>query len=63
MTNFLWYFLPILFGFVGHAMISNSFAYDDKDVVRKSFKLAIGSSCVWGILTISYLVAIGTGTD
>lgn len=52
MTSFFWYLLPILFGFVGHAMVSNSLVYDDKIAVKNSLKLAIVSSCIWGVLII-----------
>lgn len=56
MTNFLWYTLPVLFGFVGYVIVSNSLAYDNKIVVKNSFKIAIISSCFWGILIICWLI-------
>ena len=62
MTNFFWYLLPTLFGFVGHAIVSNSFAYENRDVVKKSFKMAIASSCGWGILMVSWFVMF-VGSD
>ena len=47
---------PILFGLVGHLIVSNSLVCDDKKAVRKSFKLAIVSSGLWTMLIITYLV-------
>ncbi len=62
MTNFLWYLLPLFFGMVGYQMVANSLAYDNKDAVRKSFKLGIFSSCVWGSLVILWIFVLG-GSD
>ncbi len=53
---------PILFGLVGHLIVSNSLVCDDKKAVRKSFRLAIVSSGLWTMLLVTYLV-LASGAD
>lgn len=62
MTSFLWYGMSILFGFVGHAIVSNSLVYENPTTVKNSLKLAIISSCIWAFL-FAYYVSLFIGSD
>ncbi len=63
MTSLVWYLLPLFFGFVGHAILSNSLAYDDKKIIKKSFKIAIIITCIYSVLFVLYFIKFGILND
>lgn len=63
MTSLVWYLLPFFFGFVGHAILSNSLAYDNPKAVKKSFKIAIIITCWYFVLFAVYFIKFGVLND
>lgn len=63
MTSLVWYLLPLFFGFLGHAMLSNSLAYDDKKIIKKSFKIAIIITGIYSALFVLYIIKFGILND
>ncbi len=63
MTNFFWYLLSSLFGFVGYVMVANSLAYENKKVIKKSLYLASISTAVYFVLFILYVITFSQSND
>lgn len=63
MTSYLWYLLPMFFGFIGHAILSNSLAYDDKRFTKNSFKIAIIVTGIYSALFVVYFIKFGILND
>ncbi len=63
MTSLVWYLLPLFFGFLGHAMLSNSLAYDDKKIIKKSLKIAIIITSIYSALFVLYIIKFGILND
>ncbi len=44
-------------------MLSNSLAYDDKKIIKKSFKIAIIITCIYSALFVLYIIKFGVLND